>query len=1487
MPPIFILLSCFIILLSFRSLGQNDSKDYLPFNEDVKARLLDTPNKQFISKSRTLLTDFEHEWNKATILQQRQGQLEELLLLLDENRLRNYPYLYNLLELITEFSIQNQTAASFGNWLDELASQIHAKQPKLLDLFISRTADLFKNHKLGGKGTTAWYFRNGQFSFVKDTALAVKLNSIDLLSKTRMDSLVIHQTEGVMDFHSMQFKGENGRVSWQRFGMDEAARYVDFQTYSIDFTRPQLQVDSALLNMPEYFDRPVLGQFNDQVFHSPPTEKTPYPKFRIYLDEIEIADFFPNIDYIGGLKIEGERIIGASADNQLATLQIKQNGKPKAQVRSKSFTFTETRIQTDQCAISFSLDGDSLYHAGLWMRYDKETAMLNLSRSMQGVGDLPFLDSYHQVNIFVESLYWNVLSDKVEFRSLDGMASESTAVIESLQLFSDIAFDRIQAMDDRHPIYVINDYIHAYQTKGELKLNFLADFMKKPPEQVISLFLRLASLGYLNYDPISKTAYATDRFFHILEAKADRADFDVIALHSLTPRRQNNLVLNLSTNDLEIYGLDEVLLSKAHGVRLFPEEKHIVMKRNRDFSFSGRVRAGLFDFYAREASFEYDPFKLNFNFVDSLAFVVRERTTETDRLFTSYVKVNNVISDLTGTLYVDHPDNKSGSKQISAFPKFQSKSESYVYFDNENIQQGTLNRESFYYVVDPFVIDSLDSFSTDNLRFEGYLNSAGIFPVFREPLTVMQDYSLGFDHKLPKEGYTVYDGLGRYEQSLHLSNQGMLGFGALHHLTSTAYSKEFVFYPDSVVTLAEQFVMKEQAKNPQFPSGKGENIHLQWDVSQPVMMLNTSDTPFEIYGQNDFYGTLLLHTDGLKGSGDISFESAKMQSSYFDFFARSFGADTANFSLYTADGKKEAFLAQGYKALVNYENRKLGFTHLDENSKLSFPFNQYYCTLDEAEWLMDEQRVLLNNQKAANRYKFDAMPLADIIDLDLTESEFVSEHPLQDSLSFFCLRADYDLNNYAIVARDVKIIKVADAAIFPEDGIVSILGEAEMKPLESATIIANVNSKMHRIHRARVQITSKNKYTASGNYTYTDLNNQQFILEMPDIYVSDEGNTIGRADITEEDAFYLNPWFSFYGDAFLDAKNPYMRFKGGVRLMHNCLQDHSFWILFDTLIDPLNVAIPVTEASTDVNGGRISNGLYYATVNDSYYAAFMQRPKGADRAAAFISGDLVYDKINSSYNIRKWENDRPRTLLSLNTTRCIIEGRSEIDLDLKLGQINLESFGEFSYKMIPDSLYLDVFAKFQFSFDDKLMKMMADSLDAANLPGAELNKGNYLSAMRHYLGETDADKIQNEIALYGAPRKLPDQLQNGLVFSDIKLKWNPETRSFVSMGPIGLANVLKSNSNKLIEGFIEIEKSRAGDGFSIHLMPNARQWYFFNYRAGVLQALSSSNEFNTDLMKIKQDKRVINSPTAGRYEFVISSRRKMVDFLRKMQTLDF
>ena len=91
--------------------------------------------------------------------------------------------------------------------------------------------------------------------------------------------------------------------------------------------------------------------------------------------------------------------------------------------------------------------------------------------------------------------------------------------------------------------------------------------------------------------------------------------------------------------------------------------------------------------------------------------------------------------------------------------------------------------------------------------------------------------------------------------------------------------------------------------------------------------------------------------------------------------------------------------------------------------------------------------------------------------------------------------------------------------------------------------------------------------------------------------------------------------------------------------------------------------------------------------------------------------------------------------------------------------------------------------------------------------------------------------------------------------------------------------------NRAVPGYIEIERKASGFGeVNIYFELPDNQWYFFSYRNYILQAISSDEGFNNEILNLGEDKRIIHSREEDvPYEFVISSRRKMIDFKRKME----
>jgi 3-methyladenine DNA glycosylase Mpg len=109
----------------------------------------------------------------------------------------------------------------------------------------------------------------------------------------------------------------------------------------------------------------------------------------------------------------------------------------------------------------------------------------------------------------------------------------------------------------------------------------------------------------------------------------------------------------------------------------------------------------------------------------------------------------------------------------------------------------------------------------------------------------------------------------------------------------------------------------------------------------------------------------------------------------------------------------------------------------------------------------------------------------------------------------------------------------------------------------------------------------------------------------------------------------------------------------------------------------------------------------------------------------------------------------------------------------------------------------------------------------------------------------------------------------------------------ISYGDIGVFSIGDAVVNKLVPGYVEIERRPGGFGMvNIYFEIPGGDWYFFTYRNYIMQVISSNEGFNTEVLNMGEGRRILYSKDEDRpYEFMVSSRRKMIDFVRKMEEI--
>ena len=1487
--------TCFFMVLfvftSFRGRTQqlkSFTPDSVKFVPEMMQYASNALAKEVLPKYETIIATV---WTDKRLKPVNRLQLYKLANSMLSLRMRPDPHFSNLFNVISLFLNNNQTSSSLTNWLNGLQLITNAKIQRQFVQVIDATARLFDNNTLYKSANNSWIIRKGTFTFETDSVPYAVYKSVDLVCRGNRDSTEIFQTSGRFYPSLDTWKGKGGTVYWDRAGFDRTDVYTLLDNYAINLHFSTYKADSAKLINKKYFKAPLPGKFEEMV---PASNMTPdravFPKFDSYSKKLFLDKIFENINYEGGFLLEGSRFIGNGSDKENARLVFLNAGKPFATVTSATFVIRTDRIASAQVAVSLYYEGDSIYNSNVQLLYLNSLKEVSLMRTENGVPSSPFYDTYHKLDIQVEAMVFKLGENNVRFEMSKGINQTSSAYFESANFYAERKYTGLQGIDEINPINVVF-YYTQFTKSDEFKLEDLADYMKKPLEQVKAMLSNLAANGFILFNSATNIALAKPKLKEFLAARSGKKDYDGIIINSEV-NATANATMDMKNGDLTINGVNEVVVSATKNVRIYPFDKKVIVKKGLDFVFTGRVHGGYFEFYANKCSFEYDKFKLNMPVIDSMNFVVKSFQPDKEGHY-NLVPVRSSIQNLSGDLLIDSISNKSGSKNYPQYPIFTSKTNSFVYYDRKDILNGAYPKDKFFYTVLPFKLDSLNNISTNGLAFKGALTAGELFSKIEEPIKVQPDYSLGFVKKVPPAGLPVYGGKGMFYENITLSNNGLRGNGRLSVYSSVSESNNFIFFSDSLSAFASKFTMAGQASPVLYPSVVGELVTQKWIIAQDLMLVtNAKDKPFSMIDNKVLLnGQLKLSSKDLKGNGHLVFNQADMNAKLYAFRQKGFSTDTTSFKINAADGSGVVLQTVVSRSDVDFVKNLANFATSGQGARIEFPVNKYIGSMNQFTWMMDQGKVVLQNNIAQRIANFSKLTKKALIDADLSSSEFVSTLPGKDPLRFSSLQATYDLKENILYGEDAKIIKVADAAVFPTDGRVTILKNGSMKAFDDATIIANRENKSHTIYGAKVTVQNSKSYYASGTYDYADESGQSQQIKFASIGVDTTGQTIAKASITDSTAFRLNPAFGFMGDVELKASSKYLSFKGGFRINNICdAKNPTQWVKFKAEVDPMNVLLPVTSDPRDMLNQKVMASIAFSITENIIYAPFFIKPTAySDLPMTPVDGFIRYNKKLQRYIISSDTAETKNSLgnqLTLDTRRCILNGSGKVNLGADFGRLKMDLTGNSSYAIIPDSLNLDLLASLDFFFSEQALETFKDELQLANLKGINLNGEVVNKALKLTLGDSDFKQLAEDMSLYGSSKKSTDKLSKTMVLTDLKLKWNQDSRSFIGKGPIGIFSLGKWPVNKYVNGYVEIGRRRSGDVLNLYFELSKGNWYFFTYTTGVLQALSSNEDFNNNLSKLKDDKRTLSVKEAQQpYQFIISTPEKRLAFTRKMLQL--
>lgn len=1487
------------------------------FSEDRSEFTAQLGSYMTASKQKTiedLYKEFEQSFKGGLFNDEQSQQIQATSNAMLKQGMSANPYFVSYLDALMLINQTNDPEQTFKEWhsiLNAMLADIENRRLNPYLAFLRFSKSFFENKTLRASDLgTNWYALTQEFAWNYENGQpSVYFEKLDLMAGHRKDSIYIYETSGEYFPVDQIWKGEGGKATWERLEMNEV--YAELGKYTIEMHKSIYEVEDAKLYHPQFFENKLIpGKFSDKLVFGNDATSSSYPRFESKEDRLVLKDIGKGIRYIGGFRLHGSTVYGyGSKDKKAQVTAVTDEKKMTFRGKAELFTIRQGELIVAEGVETVMRFGqDSIYHPSVNIRYEIENNKLRLARGERGSDRNPFFSSAHQTNINAEDILVFLDSDSIVIgRKIFKSSYNPEVSFESLEYFNKSEYNRIQNIATINPLAVMKVVAEREDTR-EIDANDLAKKLnsKFTVDNIQSLLYDLVAKGFIGYDSETQVVEVKDKVFHYADAEQEKVDFDYLKIRSNAD--STNAVINLQNQDIIINGVSSVEFSNKQRVGIKPIGNQVVLKKNRDMDFDGKLFAGYGVLEGKDYHFDYEKFLIKLDSVRYFDLFVPSLEELDENGNPKAYSIASRIEHLNGVLLIDAPNNKSGREDIVIFPSLQTKEDAFVFYDIDSVAAKTYPRDSFYFRVEPFSFNHLDRFTAKDIAFKGELHSADIFPDFDETLRLQEDdFSLGFISDTPEEGYPVYQGKGTYIGNVNLSNKGLLGEGNLKYLGASIDAKGISFRPQDLSARADQFNLEEDRESAvQTPKVRGTDVSIDWRPYQDSMYIRSETAPFKLFDKENhtLSGTLILTPGGLKADGTLDWDAASMTSDLFAFGAFSAKADTTNLKIKAIDAADIALSTNNVKGEVNFDEELGTFKANDEFLLTTLPYNQYQTSMNEFSW--DMKNELITFQSDPNKL-----------------GNFLSIHPDQDSLRFNGQNASYDLKSSELKISGVPNIIAADAFIYPDSGYVDIQPGGVMTTLENARIICDTINQNHVINRATVNILGRRFYRASGFYEYNIANREQEI-EFSDITGQPVGKgkysekpTVTRAfgEVSAEDEFYIDHKTKFFGRINLSAETPNLTFDGFAKLDAEKLPN-PLWFTISSEGDKSDLAIRYDTPKSE-EGWPLETGLYLSKESARMYPSVMAPLKfRKDRAIFPAKGVFKYLETKDQFvfgDSAKVLNNAKRGnkfIFDDKTGKVEAEGRFNLGSGLQYVSLDAAGVAETSFPPIvetpeivsdtasliaPDPrqepempLTAELMLGATFQLPDQLLKILyndiTSSFDAKVIP--------YLTDVEFYrkaAAELFPDDEEVKMAITGMssgyldiPKKFNPYT---ILFSKVKMKWNSEYQSFVSTdSKIGINSINGEPIQKVLECHIECKMpTNDDDRLYIYIKTTSELVYFFGYKQGILSVTSNNPTFMDALDGMKDKDLIQKMPDGETFEIMPVEFSDARLFLRRIE----
>lgn len=1358
--------------------------------------------------------------------------------------------------------------------------------------YLEYLTNLYSKNALYYTNTNTW-IATGDYSVdIKDDKPFFVFSSTDLVGSSNVDTLSIKNEKGRYYPLENLWVGTSGMISLQRAGFDPANNFVNFGNHEINFSKSDINIDSVKFTFKPVLSEVLMGSYSDKLLQAKSQERI-YPKFRSYSNNVNFSTFGKEIKFTGGFQLEGTNIYGVGSDTSSARISLfGKDSKELVRVEAAKFQITDFKdINVNDARLIIYMKDNTIEHPFVNFSYSSKTKDVKAYRDMKPLSKQPFTSEYHKMFFFIDELKWNLDSTIMKF-SMITLSGDKPAIFESFNYYQPNLENKYKGTNEQGPIDKIYRYYESTGNRFIDAVSIAGDLNPGAPFSATQhIFFKLMEDAYINYNASTKTIEVKEKLLNQALSARGKQDYDFIKFASF--KRNLNARLDMKTNILEVYGVEEINMSTKSGVKFIPNNDTVLIGKNRVMTLGGKIQAGKFDFVAKKVEFDYDSYSFKMKNVDSLVVYVPEGDGKPDEKGqVKLIRSKTPIQNITGQLHIAAPDNKSGTNNDRRYPYFTSGDTAKVTYDKGK-NGDKYDKDKFYYQVYPFVLDSLNDINTENLKLDGQLISGGIFQPIKSPLNLQDDKSFGIDLETGDKGYNLFGDKGKYTANLVLNSSGLSGKGLFEFGSAKMYADTAFFFLDSVFAQIDSVRITEDKKF-DFPQAEIGQSSFTWNVKTDSLVLTPDKNQrFSMYNSTtELDGSLTLYKKKLKGEGVLSWNKTKLQSNDITFKARQFEARSGKLNL-TSDEGISLIASNDVNAKFDLDN-KIADIELNKNDTIPLESFKYVANPKFMKFDIANNKLTLNSVSKFAKFFLQ------------------STDPTKDSLKFMTTTAELDLNDNSIFFGGINELLLADSKVIPDKGEIYIEQDGTVRPIKNATIIFNADSSYHTVKDAELNIVGRNDFTASGNYFLKMSNGTTSKVAIADIKVnnpyrgqviadSKKGKksgeqrdmskifTYGKAFIEEEDNFKLDNKVYYKGKFDFDSKHKDIFLDGAVKI--DIANNTSDWIQNVQLLDPKKPAVSMDSILSQANNSLFVGLMLDKSIPEFYSTILQDKRSRNDAPIMTVKGSMVFSKTEPNTIIfgdeSAFKNAYSRqSCIKYNEISKSLDAVGEIGFGLRIDPCKVSTVGSFTFSPSEQNLEIsaDIAVKFMMQpyISSSIIGLFVDAQQEPNFVSYKRNKSIQKTIACLTKDSVEANRLIANLYMTDS-MFIPTTMDYNMLINGSKFYWDDQDGSFKSVEKVSLAFFGKEIIKRQYNAYIELGYAYESDFVNIYLENKTGDWLYFKIKRGQMGIASSVTDIYNTIVLLKDYDRMYREGKNVLFEFMPADLGMRDNFVMRME----